>query len=155
MLFRIILLFLLPSAAIAEERTSIAQLAWLKGCWQTEGKDRVTIEQWMAPAGDLMLGMSRTISGGRAVEFEFMQIRQLENGEVVFIARPSGQPEATFKLVKADEREVIFENPAHDFPQRVIYRSESKDALVGRIEGKMDGEERAVSFPMRRIGCAE
>lgn len=156
MRFRLVLLLLLPCAAIAEDtKPSIAQLSWLTGCWQSEGTTRVVREQWMPPAADLMLGMSRIVVRDRAVEFEFMQIRQLESGEIVFTAKPSGQPEATFKLVKAETAEVIFENPQHDFPQRVIYRAEGTDTLTGRIEGKLRNEEKAVSFPMKRVRCEE
>lgn len=102
-----------------------------------------------------MLGISRTIAEGKTVEFEFMQIRQETGGNILFIAKPSGQPETTFKLVKGSAREVIFENPQHDFPQRVIYRLESADSLVGRIEGVSKGKERSVDFPMSRARCDE
>ena len=102
-----------------------------------------------------MLGLSRTIAGGKTVEFEFMQIREETNGEIHFIAKPSGQPETTFKLIKGSAREVIFENPQHDFPQRVIYRLESDGSLVGRIEGVSKGQERSVDFPMSRARCNE
>ena len=51
------------------------------------------------------------------------------------------------------DREVIFENPDHDFPQRVIYRLISDEDLLGRIEGMIDGKERAVDFPLKNIDC--
>ena len=84
--------------------------------------------------------MSRTTSGGQTLEFEFMRIQQEESGDIYFIAQPSGQKETRFKLIKAGAREVVFENPTHDFPQRIIYRSESEGLLLGRIEGIRQGE---------------
>jgi hypothetical protein len=131
---------------------TIAELSWLAGCWRQESPGRVVDEVWMAPAGDALLGMSRTVAKDRAVAHEFMQIRSGADG-VVFIARPSGQQEATFRLVKSSPRELVFENPTHDFPQRVIYRLDSPDALVGRIEGTEKGRTRAIDFPMRRVAC--
>ena len=94
-----------------------------------------------------MFGISRTIADGKTVEFEFMQIREEAGGEILFIAKPSGQPEATFKLIKGSAREVIFENPQHDFPQRVIYRLQSDGSLLGRIEGVSKGKEKVRRFP--------
>ena len=88
-----------------------------------------------------MLGISRTVADGKTVEFEFMQIREDVNGEILFIAKPSGQPEAMFKMVKGSANEVIFENPQHDFPQRVIYRLQTDGSLLGRIEGTSKGKE--------------
>ena len=102
-----------------------------------------------------MLGISRTVADGKTVEFEFMQIREEANGEICFIAKPSGQPEATFKLIKGNAREVIFENPQHDFPQRIIYRLQIDGSLVGRIEGVSKGKEKAFDFPMSRVRCDE
>jgi hypothetical protein len=81
-----------------------------------------------------------------------MQIRETESGEIEFISNPSGQSEAAFSLVGLSESEVVFENPDHDFPQRIIYRLKG-DNLEGRIEGKVKGELRVVDFPLRRVDC--
>ena len=83
-----------------------------------------------------------------------MRIVQEENGEIFFVAQPSGQKEARFKLTSVSEREVRFENPTHDFPQRIIYRRDA-DTLLGRIEGISNGKERAVDFPLKRVSCGE
>ncbi|MBM4165446.1 MAG: MFS transporter [Ignavibacteria bacterium] len=37
-----------------------------------------------------------------------------------YIARPRGNPPTHFKLISSTENEAIFENKAHDFPQRII-----------------------------------
>ena len=102
-----------------------------------------------------MLGISRTVAEGATTEIEFMQIRENATGEIIFIARPEGQPEATFKLLKGGDREVIFENPQHDFPQRVIYRLQGDGSLLGRIEGGSKGKEKSVDFPMTRTRCED
>jgi hypothetical protein len=49
----------------------------------------------------------------------------------------------------------VFENPAHDFPQRIIYRRLSPDSLVARIEGPgPNNTTRGIDFPMRRVNCS-
>ena len=107
----------------------------------------------MAPAGGTMLGMSRTVKQGRTVEFEFMQIRTTDTGSLAFIAKPSGQDEATFPLLRLTDSEAAFENLQHDFPQRVIYRLDGA-TLRARIEGMRNGSIRAMEFPMTRTACA-
>lgn len=106
----------------------------------------------MKPSGTAMLGMSHSVVDGKTREFEFMRVVQEENGDVYFVAMPSGQKETRFKLLKATGTEAVFENATHDFPQRVIYRREG-DSLLGRIEGLRNGEPKAVDFPMKRIAC--
>ena len=158
MRLKITLLCVLFSSELvfAQEKTfSINDLAWMKGCWAWSRNGRETTEHWLKPAGGTMLGVSRTVADGKTVEFEFTQIRQDASGAIFFIAKPSGQPEATFRLIKGSANEVIFENPQHDFPQRVIYRLQSDGSLLGRIEGVSKGKEKSVDFPMARARCDE
>jgi hypothetical protein len=132
---------------------SVDQLGWISGCWERRGDDRLTEERWMTPSGGLMIGMSRTVAKGKVVEYEFIMIREEANGDISYIARPSGQEEASFRLVKLGKTEAVFENPTHDFPQRIIYRREKDGSLFARIEGTMKGKARGVDFPMKKASC--
>jgi hypothetical protein len=143
----------LALAPIAALPASIADLAWLSGCWASADQAAGSGEQWMSPAGGTMLGVSRTISDGKTVAFEFIRIVQTDDGGLVFIASPSGQNTTGFALVSVNEKEVIFENPDHDYPQRIIYRLLTDDQLLGRVEGTINGKERAIDFPMKKTDC--
>lgn len=132
----------------------IGQLAWLAGCWESARGERQIEEQWMKPRGGTMLGMSRTVTGDRTSEFEHMQIRE-QDGRLVYTARPSGQQEASFRSISVAGSEVVFENPAHDFPQRIIYRRLADGSLQARIEGERAGRLQGVDFPMRPAACGE
>ncbi len=146
----------LAEAGIAGARIAgarIADLSWLSGCWAAEGGEPGSEEHWLPVAGGTLFGVSRTVRQGKTVAHEFLQIRPDAQGQLVFIALPSGQKEATFALQTMAEHAVTFANPTHDFPQRVIYRLLSQEQLLGRIEGVHNGKERGVDFPMRRISC--
>ena len=138
-------------AALAQV-SDVSALSWMAGCWRQESGGRTVDEVWMAPSGDGMLGMSRTVAKGRIAEYEFLQIRA-QDGRIVYIAKPSGQPEATFNASTAGPREVVFENPAHDFPQRIIYRLNADGNIAARIEGMSNGKTRGVDYPLRRVSC--
>lgn len=100
-----------------------------------------------------MLGISRTIRDGKMMEFEFMSIREV-NGRLSFVAVPSGQKQAVFPLVRGTATELVFEDPQHDFPQRVIYRNVN-GVLAARIEGEVNGKSRSADFPYRRCTVTE
>lgn len=147
---------LLFAACASAQANPFAPVDWLAGCWAQSGREAGSVEQWMAPAGGLMLGMARILKNGRVVEFEFMQIRADADGKLSFIAQPQGKPPTEFGLLRhkdGEGAEAVFENAAHDFPQRVIYRREAADRLVARIEGTMKGKERGIDFPMQRAAC--
>ncbi len=147
------LLFGLAPLLPASEPSSIDELKWLAGCWASVGGETGSGEQWTMPAGNTLFGVSRSVKDGNTVAYEFMQIRSNDAGGIEFIARPSGQTGATFLLQSLTENEVIFENPQHDFPQRIIYRLENPASLNASIEGDVKGVTRTVNFPLQRIAC--
>ncbi len=150
---KIVCLFATAIMPIATLPATIDDLAWLSGCWAAANQEAGSGEQWMPPAGGTMIGVSRSVRDGETVAFEFIRIVEREDGGLEFIASPSGQSTTSFFMLSLSDREVIFENPDHDFPQRIIYRLMSDEDLLGRIEGAIDGTERAVDFPMKKIDC--
>ncbi len=144
---------LLLQGAAAQPAPTLASLAWLAGCWASDLDEPGSGEQWMAPAGDSMLGMARTLKGGRTVQFEFMQLRESASG-LVLIAQPGGRPGSVFAAKEASASLAVFERSGADFPQRVRYQLRADGGLAARIEGDAGGQPRAVDFPMRRTACA-
>jgi hypothetical protein len=141
-------------APTADATRGIARLQWLAGCWASERGEPGSGEQWTAPAGGTMLGTSRMIKAGRTVEYEFVVIRQDDGEGLAYVAHPSGQALAAFQLARIAEREVLFENPTHDYPQRVGYRLDASGKhLLAWIEGTREGRARRVEFPMLRTPC--
>lgn len=130
------------------QAASVDQLSWLAGCWTLTRGDMIVEEHWMKPAGATILGMGRTVRGGWTVEHEFLMIREID-GKLAYVARPSGQPEATFTLRTMTEAEALFENPDHDFPQRIVYRR-TAEGITARVEGTRNGQTRGVDYAYTR-----
>ena len=131
-----------------------SSLGWLAGCWERRSGERLIEEQWMAPRAGMLLGVGRTTLGDSVVEYE--SVRIYEAGDtLVYAARPSGQEPAEFRAPPRAFADgvVTFENLAHDFPQRVIYRRAGPDSLVARVEGMRRGVLRGVDIPYRRVPC--
>lgn len=139
-------------SALATEQ-GVEQVSWLAGCWQGQFGEPGTVEQWLSPAGGTMLGVSRTVRQGRTVEFEFMQLRLLPDGVLAFIAQPSGRPPTAFRAVSLSGSEAVFENPEHDFPQRIRYLRPDASRLWASIEGGRGGALRKLEFSFARVSC--
>ncbi len=153
--FLVSILFVTPFAA-QKANPTIDSLAFISGCWEINvpEKKRLVSEQWMSPAGNAMIGMSRTVSGGKLSGFEYLRIVQDDTG-IRYISKPSqNKDETVFNLIKWSASEAVFENPAHDFPQRIIYKLTKPDTLFARIEGTINGKLSTVDFPMTRTKCA-
>lgn len=149
----ILTLLIVFSAGAQRKTAKLADLSWLAGCWESSNKATTVNEQWMEPDGGVMLGMGRTVKDGRAVDWEFMRIEERGDG-LAFIAKPRASPDETaFPMIRLSATEVVFENPAHDFPQRVIYRLDG-EKLSARVEGNMNGRTRGIDFGYVRVKCA-
>jgi hypothetical protein len=127
---------------------SITDLAWIEGRWFGTISEGDVDEHWMGPAGDSMIGMSRTVSQGRTVFFEYLRIEARPDG-LYYVAHPKAREGAAFKLVSCRDGEALFENPQHDFPRRISYRREPDGRLVARIEGEEGGRALAQDFVYR------
>lgn len=148
-------LLVCTSDGVAQEvRKSVTDLAWLSGCWEVNVQDKnlLITEQWMKPAGGMMIGAGRTIRNGKAVDYEFLRIVEEADG-VFYVAKPTANKDETrFRLVGSASGEVVFENAAHDFPQRIIYKLNG-NRLNARIEGIANGKTRGIDFPYARVKC--
>ena len=146
---------ILTSAALGQSaKPTIDELGWMAGCWESVSKNGATViaEQWMKPLGGSMFGMSRTVKNGKLSAFEYLRIVE-EDQAINYISRPSQNKEDTaFRLTTSKHGEVVFENPGHDFPQRIIYRLDQTN-LHARIEGPRNGKVSGIDFPMKRVKC--
>ncbi len=91
-----------------------------------------------------MLGVNRTVRSDGKTAFEFMRIARTDQGISLF-ASPGGKSATEFPLKRLTKDRVVFENPDHDFPQRIIYHRNG-DQLSGRIEGTIDGQEKSTEW---------
>jgi hypothetical protein len=119
-------------------KPTLNDLAWIAGSWVGTSRGIEMEEHWTAPKGNSMIGVHRDVAKGRTVSFEFLRIEQ-QGDQVVYLASPGGRSPATpFPLKEVSGARVVFENPTHDFPQRIIYWKDGND-LRARIEGTMNG----------------
>ena len=165
---RILLTALIVScinASHAEDATSskspaappaITALGWLEGCWQGNANQREFREYWLPLRGGMIVGAGQTVFQEKTQDFEYMRVEARPDG-VYYVTVPSGKPETSFKLATITDdghgTEFTFANGVDEFPQRIVYRRGGEGWLYASVEGKLNGEERKVIYPMRRIGC--
>lgn len=133
----------------------MADLAWLAGSWQSvdmdDGHTTVSEEHWTDGTGGTMFGVNRLIADDQTVFFEYLRIESNDDNERFYVAQPRGRSPGTyFRLIELRGQCTVFENPAHDFPQRVVYERRG-DILNARIEGDQNGETRTERWTWRRM----
>ena len=136
--------------------STLEPFGWLHGCWDGKVNQRDFREEWLPLRGDMMIGVSHTVSQGKTQDFEYLRLELRPEG-VFYVAAPSGKKETSFRFsgkTQDGDREIFtFENPVDEFPQRIIYRRGSEGWLYAHVEGKLNGQSRSVIYPMRRVDC--
>jgi Domain of unknown function (DUF6265) len=137
--------------------STLEPFGWLHGCWDGKVNQRDFREEWLPLRGDMMIGVSHTVSQGKTQDFEYLRLELRPEG-VFYVAVPSGKKETSFrfssKSLDGDSEIFTFENPLDEFPQRIVYRRGSDGWLYAHVEGKLNGQPRSVIYPMRRVDCA-
>lgn len=153
-MYRPLTLMLVLAAAPLAGQKPADQIGWLTGCWLSQGGDHETIEMWTPPGGELMVGGSRTVVGGRPRAFEHLRLLANDSG-VVYTAIPSGQVETDFTSTEVTDSSFTVENPTHDFPTRLRYlHRRSVDSLAVEVQGPLiDGERRGFTIHFARTVC--
>ena len=135
---------------------ALSDLSWLSGCWRGSVNQREFREHWLPLRGNLLIGASHTVTQDRTQNFEYVRIESRSDG-LYYVAHPSAGKDLSFRLAErqVDGPDTIFTfaNDAQDFPQRIVYRRGTEGWLYIHVEGRVQGEERRVIYPLRRIDC--
>lgn len=128
-------MLLIAAAFLAQGQAQLALPAWMEGCWEQRSGEQWTEECWSSPKGNMMIGYSRTGTGGVLDAWEVMQIEMVETDDPVivpltFSASPGGKGRTTFDWLRANVPGVTFVNLSNDYPQRIRYWREGRDLLA-------------------------
>lgn len=142
----------------------IKGLRWILGRWQNDSEQGLFIERWIITNDSVYTGKSVCIGSGKDTIFsETITIEQRGN-DVFYIPvvkeENDGKP-TLFKLTLISSKPTIlgsipvviksvtFENPEHDFPQKIMYQL-IEDSLLAEISGTIEGKNHTEKFPMVR-----
>ncbi len=139
--------------SLGAQGTPLQNVRWLEGCWQLVRGTTTTVERWFAPSNGEMSGESWTIANGAERPGETLKL--FARGDtLVYQASPAGQATTQFRTTASSGAEIVFANPEHDFPQRIVYRRAGSDSVIARIEGDRAGRRQPVSFPYAKVPCS-
>lgn len=132
----------------APAKAAISDMAWLTGAWvgtSGTGGARSIEERWSPPLGGSMLAVSRTVSRGKMVAFEYLRLVERDGG-LVYVAQPNGAPPTEFVLTELSATRAVFENPRHDAPQRIVYELSAEGRLSASIGFAKGGRPQRFEF---------
>lgn len=125
---------------------------WLIGNWENRLEQGTLSESWEKSNDSTFNGKSFFIKDKDTLNNETIVLSQ--NGEDLFyipvVQGQNNNEPVIFTMTKADAKQLVFENPKHDFPQRISYTKITKDSIVATISGVVNGKTKGESYPMKR-----
>ena len=122
-----------------EKHTSkLDQFSWLLGSWQMQKKSGIVSESWKQSNDSTFDGNSNLIkTTGEKMMLESIQL--VFRGQQFFYipttANQNNQQPVNFIITSHSNESFTAENPAHNFPKRIIYTLINKDSLHATIDG--------------------
>lgn len=138
--------------ASGPDTSAYGRLGWMVGCWRSA--DGANQETWSPPSAGVMFGAATTTQNGQLAFFEQARI-MLRSTPAVYVVSPNGQRAVTFVEnpeipALEDVPQVVFENEANEYPQRIAYRSPGRDRLAATVS-QLDGS-RPTNYSWTRCG---
>lgn len=147
----VFLILILVSMPDSQSHKNLDELLWIADNWIISEGGVVSHEHWTKVNDTLYEGGSETIKNGDTIFAEKLKII-VKDGEIFYVADVKHNPEPVyFKLTGSDTNKAVFENPEHDFPQKITYELENGN-LHAYIEGPgKEGKWKKVDFFMTRM----
>lgn len=126
---------------------------WILGNWESKSADGNLTETWKKVNDSTFHANSYFIKEKDTLHFESITLQQ-RGEELTYSAAVQGQNNdkpVAFKLTTATEKQMIFENLKHDYPQKISYTQISPDSLVAKISGIQQAKPSSEQFSMKKI----
>ncbi len=135
----------------AFSQTVTEQFAWLVGTWEGKMGEATFTETWSWLEWEVLIGEGHAVADGDTIFSEYLRIDK-PNDTCTYTARVGSDPPVAFALTSSEKNSWIFENPAHDYPQKIGYRKEKKGkVLMAWTDGMSEGERVVEEFPMVKL----
>lgn len=136
------------TARRSETIPRLVDFSWLLGSWKHEAATSMTYETWRKLSDRTFEGESWRVSKAtqQRVFGEALLLAEMAS-EIFYLPKvPENQYPVAFKLTASGAQEAVFENPKHDFPQKIHYKLNADGSLTAVVEGVANGQPRRLEF---------
>lgn len=142
------------SETLTKSPNELETANWLIGKWGNSENGIDVTEIWKKENDSVYTGISYAIRDKKdTVSLERIRLeKQKDNLVYIPLVKDQNAGEVVkFTLTSSEKHKLVFENPEHDFPQKVSYKLITKDSLLAEISGIYKGKAQCEKFPMSRV----
>lgn len=141
---------LLLLTSCASNTVDIKKFAWLQGKWEGSYNEMQTFEEWQPMNGKSMSGNGGVLSGTDTMFVEKIKMEQRDGVLYYSATVPGNTGPVEFKFTGFINDSTIFENPEHDFPQRIVY-FKNASGFYACVDGIRLGKYAKEEFNFKKV----
>jgi hypothetical protein len=133
--------------------SDLDSLSWLLGQWTGTDEQGVEFNETWTKSGATSFtgtGVALDINGDTLFN-ETLKIDLIDGVPYYVATVPKNPGPVLFKLIESEKHKLVFENPEHDFPQRIRYVLNDNNVLEVRLDGREKGKPKVERFTFRHV----
>ncbi|MDL2141939.1 DUF6265 family protein [Flavobacterium tructae] len=134
------------------EKDKIKVADWLIGNWENKSPEGILTENWQKLNDSTFSAASYFIKEKDTIHLENIVLSQKEE-TLTYFATVKGQNDdkpVAFQSTAESDKQLVFENPKHDYPQKITYTKGANNTLTAEISGSLNGKPSSEKFVMTK-----
>lgn len=138
---------------LIKEYEELDKAQFLVGKWEEKDSLGILQEQWKIENDSTFTGNSYFIQNEKDT-LHFEQIELVENNKIlIYTATVRGENNdlpISFQLTESEDSLLVFQNPKHDFPQKITYRLQKNNTLKATVSGIQFGKKASNDYLFKK-----
>jgi hypothetical protein len=138
---------------IIKSYDELQKAKWLLGEWEKSDSLGILKETWTSKDDSTFVGQSYYIQNKKDT-LHNEEIELVQDGDhLIYKATVKGENNDApipFQMTKDEDSLLVFENPKHDYPQKIQYKLLKNGSLIATVSGKQNGKNSLENYPMTR-----
>lgn len=139
---------------IIKSYDELQKAKWLLGEWEKSDSLGILKETWISKDDSTFVGQSYYIQNKKDTLHD-EQIELVQDSEhLIYKATVKGENNDApipFQMTKDEDSLLVFENPKHDYPQKIQYKLLKNGSLIATVSGKQNGKNSSENYPMNKV----
>jgi len=138
---------------LIKEYEELSKANWLLGNWEKKDSLGTLTESWKTLNDSTFVGQSFYITMKKdTVHRETIEL--IQKGDFLrYSATVQGENNGlptSFQMTESTDSLLVFENPKHDYPQKIRYQLNADKSIIATISGKQKGKESSEGYLMQK-----
>jgi hypothetical protein len=139
---------------IIKDYEELEKANWMLGEWEKKDSLGTLREIWERLDDSTFVGLSYYIQNEKDT-LHNEQVELMQDGEHLIykttIKGENNDSPIPFQMTKDEDSLLVFENPKHEYPQKIQYKLMKNGSLIATISGKQNGKNSAENYPMNKV----